>query len=197
MNINSTEQEAERRQRQIETLQSSLIHLQTQFTNAGDKDRQRAELLDNGNRPSLWEEDDDDEAMADVRSSGSNNKYTVQDYRKQQTKILDDQNEGLEALAKVISRQKHLALRIGDEVEEQNGMFDKFAEGYFGMRWIKWKSFSFAEIIGDLAVTMETTDSRVNSETRNVNFAIQNESTRGLWIIIISLFAAIVIVALV
>lgn len=121
MNIHRTEQEAERRQRQIETLQSSLIHLQTQFTNAA-KDMQRVELLGNGNRPSLWEEDDDDEAMADLRPSGSNNKYSVQDYRKQQTKILDDQNEGLEALAKVISRQKHLALRIGDEVEEQNGM---------------------------------------------------------------------------
>lgn len=134
VNINRTEQEAERRQRQIETLQSSLIHLQTQFTNAGDKDMQRVELLGNGNRPSLWEEDDDDEAMADVGPSGSNNKYSVQDYRKQQTRILDDQNEGLEALAKVISRQKHLALRIGDEVEEQNGMIVNFAVGYLVMR---------------------------------------------------------------
>lgn len=82
---------------------------------------QRTELLGNGNRRSLWEEEDDDEVMIDVRPSGSNNKYSVQDLRKQQTKILDDQNEGLEALAKVISRQKHLALRIGDEVDDQNG----------------------------------------------------------------------------
>lgn len=81
---------------------------------------QRTELLGNGNRRSLWEEDDD-EALVDVRPSGSDNKYSVQDLRKQQTKILDDQNEGLEALAKVISRQKHLALRIGDEVEDQTG----------------------------------------------------------------------------
>lgn len=128
-----TEQEAERRQRQIETLQSNLIHLQTQFTNAADKDMQRAELLGNGNRPSLWEEDDEDEVMADARPSGStagSNKYSVQDYRKQQTKILDDQNEGLEALAKVISRQKHLALRIGDEVDEQNGMCDESTKCY-------------------------------------------------------------------
>lgn len=98
---------------------------------------QRAELLGNGNRPSLWEEDDEDEAMADTRPSGStiNNKYSVQDYRKQQTKILDDQNEGLEALAKVISRQKHLALRIGDEVDEQNGMCGESTKWYlFDMR---------------------------------------------------------------
>lgn len=125
--FNRTEQEAERRQRQIETLQSSLIHLTTQFTNAVDKDVQRNELLGNGHRPSLWEEDDDeDEVMVDVRPTGSKNTYSVQDLRKQQTKILDDQNEGLEALAKVISRQKHLALRIGDEVEEQNGMIRHF-----------------------------------------------------------------------
>lgn len=43
---------------------------------------------------------------------------------------------------------------------------------------------------------MENTDSRVNLETQSVNFAIQNESTRGYWIIIVSLFVAIVIVAL-
>lgn len=90
------------------------------------KDTQRAELLGNGNRPSLWEEDDvddDDEIMVDAQPSGSNKKYSVQDLRKQQTKILEDQNEGLENLAQVISRQKHLALKIGDEVDEQNGMF--------------------------------------------------------------------------
>lgn len=124
MYFNRTEQEAERRQRQIETLQSSLVHLKTQFSNAGDKDMQRVELLGNGNRLSLWEEDDDDETMVDASPSGNRNKYSVQDLRKQQTTILDDQNEGLEALAKVISRQRHLALRIGDEVDDQNGMVD-------------------------------------------------------------------------
>lgn len=35
--------------------------------------------------------------------------------------VLEDQNEGLEALSKVISRQKSLAIRIGDEFDEQSG----------------------------------------------------------------------------
>lgn len=35
--------------------------------------------------------------------------------------MLEEQDEGLDTLAKTISRQKHLALRIGDEVDEQNG----------------------------------------------------------------------------
>lgn len=112
-----TVQEAERRQRQIEVLQSKLIHLQTQFTNAPNESS-REQLFRTspyvGN--SIWEDDDDD-----VEPIHSSNRQSVQDLRKQQTQILDDQNEGLEALSKVISRQKDLALRIGDEVDVQNG----------------------------------------------------------------------------
>lgn len=43
---------------------------------------------------------------------------------------------------------------------------------------------------------MENTGSRINSETRNVDFALDNESTKGYWFIIIILFIAIIIVAL-
>lgn len=32
-----------------------------------------------------------------------------------------DQDEGLEALSNIISRQKHMALDIGNEVDAQNG----------------------------------------------------------------------------
>lgn len=42
---------------------------------------------------------------------------------------------------------------------------------------------------------MENTDSRINSETRNVNFALENESTKTYWFIIIILFIAIIIVS--
>lgn len=161
---------------------------------------QRNELLGDGKRSSLWDDDEDD-AMLDVaRPSGSNNRHSVQDLRRQQTSILENQNEGLEALAKVLSRQKHLALRIGDEVDEQNGEF--LSRSIF-LDWLVPRpvhqilsDIQFADILDDLAVTMENTDSRVGNETRGVNFAIQNESTRSYWVIIISLFAAIVIVSL-
>ena len=58
-----------------------------------------------------------------VLNNNANDNYSVSDLRKQQTKILDDQNVGLEALSKVISRQKHLAVQIGEEVDLQNGLF--------------------------------------------------------------------------
>lgn len=118
-------QETERRQRQIEQLQSKYIQLQTQFTNASGETT-RIDLFQSttpsGPSNSIWENDDDGD-YDDVRPLGRGKNYSVQDLRKQQTKILDDQNEGLEALSKVIARQKNLALQIGDEVDVQNGWY--------------------------------------------------------------------------
>lgn len=78
----------------------------------------------------LWDDDEDDddeddELIQPVATTGpgasSNQQYTVQELRKQQSRLLDDQDEGLDALSKIISRQKELAIKIGDEVETQNG----------------------------------------------------------------------------
>lgn len=44
---------------------------------------------------------------------------------------------------------------------------------------------------------METTDCRVNTETRNVGGIIQSDSTKFYWLIIIGLFVANLIVALI
>lgn len=112
-----TYQETERRQRQIEVLQSKLIHLQTQFTNApSEANREQLFRQSAYAGGSIWEDDDGDDLPIVTQNA------SVHDLRKQQTRILEDQNEGLEALSKVISRQKDIALRIGDEVDVQNGM---------------------------------------------------------------------------
>lgn len=52
------------------------------------------------------------------------------------------------------------------------------------------------DILDDLAVTMDSTDARVNSETRFIGIVTQTDSTCRYWVIIISLFVAILIVAL-
>lgn len=129
-----TKQEAERRQRQVENLQSQYVHLRSQFKDVNKDNNDRQELLSNG-RTSYWQDnDDDDEPLGGGGSfrpkSSTSREPTVDELRKQQTRILDDQNDGLEALSKVISRQKHLALRIGDEFDEQNG------ESQLIERWI-------------------------------------------------------------
>jgi syntaxin 8 len=72
----------------------------------------------------------------------------------------------------VIARQKKLAMRIGNEIEDQN------------------------EIIDNIAVQMDHTSDRVNSETRNVESVSARDSTWGYWIVIISLFVAIIVVGI-
>lgn len=63
---------------------------------------------------------------------------------------------------------------------------------------INWLSLiSILEIIDDLAVDMERTDLRVNSETRHVGVVTRKDSTWGYWLTIIILFVAIIIIAFV
>ncbi|XP_037040857.1 syntaxin-8 [Bradysia coprophila] len=158
--------ESKRRKFQLETLQSKLIGLETQFRNV-DGPSSRSQLLQGTS--SLWDDDDDDVPI--INSNPSTNPQSVQSLRQQQIRILDDQNQGLESLSKIITRQKDLALKIGDEVDLQN------------------------DIIDDLAVDMERTDARVNSETRHVGVVTRTDSTWGYWLTIILLFVAIIIVA--
>lgn len=114
-----TREEEERRQRQIESLQSKFVHIQTQFTNAINGASSRSELLkQSGSR--LWD-DDDDVPIHGTYNAAAGGNYSVDELRKQQTRVLEDQNEGLENLSKIISRQRELAIKIGDEVDVQNG----------------------------------------------------------------------------
>lgn len=160
-----TSAEAERRQRQVEGLQSKLVQLQRQFSSV-EASAERASLFASGSSR-LFDDDDDDPALIKPESS-----YTVADLRAQQTRILEDQNEGLDALSKVISRQKELATRIGGEVDRHN------------------------DILDDLATTMETTDARLDRETRQIGVVTVQDSTWGYWTIIGILAAAIIIVAI-
>lgn len=158
-----TSEEAERRQRQIELLKSKLIQLQKQFSDVGGTTN-RTNLLASGSR--LWEGDDDDDIPV------LNDNYSIGDLRKEQTRILEDQNEGLDALSRVISRQKELAIQIGDEVDIQN------------------------DIIDELGDAMEHTDSRINSETRHIGIVDRKDKTCGYYMVIGSLFIAIVVISL-
>lgn len=53
------------------------------------------------------------------------------------------------------------------------------------------------DIIDDLAVDMERTDMRINSETRHVGDVTRKDTTWGYWLTIIILFIAIIIIAFV
>ncbi|XP_043285126.1 syntaxin-8 [Venturia canescens] len=160
-----TSDEGERRTRQVERLQSNLIQL-----------RQRQSLHTSLNSSAFadagttsWgieEDDDDDVAPLDIQVS-------IADLKAQNRTALEEQEQGLDELYKVITRQKEIAQTIESEVNNQN------------------------EIIDDLADHMDRTDERLIDGTRRVRTITRSDSTCGYWIVILLLFIIIIIVALV
>ncbi|XP_043503836.1 syntaxin-8 [Polistes fuscatus] len=167
-----TIEEAERRTRQIEQLQSKDIQLQ-KFYESRTKSllSNRKNLLKSGTSAfadmgtTSWAIDDDDDKPIDVNMS-------TQDLQNYQEQVLQEQDKGLEELCKVIARQKEIGQTISNEVVHQN------------------------EIIDDLADHMDMTDQTLVNRTRQVENISYKDRTCGYWIIIILLFISIVVVAL-
>ncbi|XP_048513978.1 syntaxin-8 isoform X1 [Athalia rosae] len=167
-----TAEEAERRSRQIEQLQSKEVQLQQTYNSRGNSTAaNRARLLqpntsafaDMGTTSWGIDDDDDDDQPIDIQVS-------IEDLKAQKLRLLQEQDEGLEALSKVISRQKEIAISINNEVDHQN------------------------DIIDDLADHMERTDQRLISETRQVGLIGRKDRTCGYWVVILILFLTIVII---
>lgn len=91
--------------------------------------------------------------------------------KQQQQRIIEEQDAGLDALAVVISRQKHMGQEIGNELEEQN------------------------EIIDDVARLVDKTDDRIRNETRRVKLVETKSANCGMLVVIVLLLIAILVVA--
>jgi syntaxin 8 len=76
-------------------------------------------------------------------------------------------------LGEIISKQRHMALDIGNEIEVQN------------------------EILDDIGDAMEETDQRLTRNTRNIRRVSVKSSTCGLWLVIVLLFVANVVVSII
>lgn len=169
-----TIEEAERRTRQIEILQSKYVQQKALYdVRAGDFASSRASLLTSGTSAfadggtTSWAaDDDDDEKLLDVQVS-------VTDLKTHQERIIQEQDQKLEELCKVIGRQKEIGQNINNEVEHHN------------------------EIIDDLADHMDRTDESLINKTRQVQTVSSKDRTCGYWIVIILLFISIVTVSLV
>ena len=138
-----TVEEAERRIRQIEILESKDVQLQKLYdARTNSYASSRASLLTSGTSAfadggtTSWAADDDNDKPIDTQVS-------VSDLMTQQDKILQgtnfnmlsvdfmlfplsffffvEQNKGLEELGKVIAKQKQIGQTISDEVDHQNG----------------------------------------------------------------------------
>lgn len=159
-----TEQERERRMRQLEVLASKKVQLDSRFQNTPGSSTRTQLFAVAGKNTKIFDDDESDEPMLDNNS--------IETLRTEQTQILKEQDQGLENLSQVIARQKKLAMKIGTEIEDQN------------------------DIIDNIAVQMDHTSDRVNSETRHVETVSAKDSTWSYWIIIISLFVAIIVVGI-
>ncbi|XP_063241756.1 syntaxin-8 [Bacillus rossius redtenbacheri] len=166
-----TSQEAERRMRQVEQLESQQIQIQRLFIDRepGSSLMQRPGRVFADVGSTGWGLDHVDE---DERTQ-SEQHMSVDQLQQQQRRLLQDQEQGLEVLSSVISRQKEIAQTIGNEVDLQN------------------------EIIDDLAEYIDRTDTRLLDETQQIKIIDRKDRTCWYWVVIIVLFVSIVIVAIV
>ncbi|XP_065360221.1 syntaxin-8 [Calliphora vicina] len=159
-----TLEEIARRQRQLDTLQTQRQQLQRKYNDSASNDR--AALLQkpssSGSRVDSNGEDSDAAPIIDAND--------VQTLKQQQIDMLEEQNRGLDTLAQTLSRQKHLATQLGQEVEDQN------------------------DILDNLANTIERVETGVSLETRNIGLVNRRDSsTWGYWVIIFTLLVLIIV----
>lgn len=104
-------------------------------------------------------------------STMDNEHIPHRELRQMQTQVMDQQDRGLEELSKIIGRQRQMAQAIGEEVESQNDLIDNIADN------------------------VDRTRDRLAQQTTQITLTDRKDRTCGYWIVILSLFVAIVIVA--
>lgn len=163
-----TRDELERRQRNLEKLQTQHFLLNKDFNSLAGHTTIASSII----RPtssSLWDDLDESAPSSSARA----HQHDPVAHQQQRQEIIRNQNEGLENLSKILSRNKTLALKISEEVTEQD------------------------EILDDIAVQMENTDGRINNGTQDIEAFTRKDSSMALWMIILALFIAILVVWLI
>lgn len=157
--VNLTSAELERRNRQVETLRSKGLHMQKLFDD-------QLTVKNNEERRTLFGASSSNFSDDDFRRDN------VSDIRSTQRQMIGEQDEGLDNLYQIISRQKNIAQTISNEVDLHN------------------------DILDDLDTRMERTNTRVRNETQHIGVIDRKDNTCGYWIVILLLFLCIVLVSL-
>ncbi|KYB28828.1 syntaxin-8 [Tribolium castaneum] len=158
-----TAAESERRTRQLEILHSNAIKMQNLFENqASSKAQEDRRRLMGEAGASAW---------GDSHSSDELSNYSVEQLKADQKRMLGEQEQGLDNLAQIISRQKNIAHTISNEVDLHN------------------------EILDDLGTQIDRTDTRVRTETQHISVVETKDKTCVYWVVIILLFISIIVVA--
>ncbi|XP_025090109.1 syntaxin-8-like isoform X2 [Pomacea canaliculata] len=156
-----TQREVERRQQMLDSLLTKEKHIDQAFKNdSGDSRRAllNPQSEDFGSTSDPWGQGDPLENVSNT------------ELQSQQQQILDEQDRGLDALSRVIGRQKQMAIDIGNEVDSQN------------------------EIIDDITDHVDGTTSRLKRETRHIAIVDRKSGSCGYYIVIVLLFVVIIVI---
>ncbi|CAH1794171.1 unnamed protein product [Owenia fusiformis] len=157
-----TQRELERRQVMIDELITKEKQIEQAHRNEGPEGGRSALFgagAGLGHDP--WGVKEEDETTRNL---------SIGDIRQQQSHAIKEQDQGLEVLSSVISRQKQMAHDIGDEVDYQN------------------------ELLDDIHDHVDRTDQRLIKETRHVQHIDRKSGACGYWVVIVLLLITIVVV---
>jgi len=167
--LSVTSRELQRREAMVDNLVTKEKHIAEAFRSDSESRLGGAALFESGSKRRSadvvgWGQDDaqDDDDTACLLSND--------EIRQEQQKIIRDQDEGLDVLSKILSRQKQVGLTIGDEVDAQNEMLEDIQEG------------------------VDRTHVRISRETRNIERVDRKDKTWFLWLIMSLLLVAIVVI---
>lgn len=90
--------------------------------------------------------------------------------------FLVEQDDGLNELASIVSRQKNIAITINSEVDLQNGQYD-----WRGQLQSSIKENHVTELVDNLLVKMDKTTAGIENETKEVVQILKKDSTRGIY----------------
>ncbi|XP_033740346.1 syntaxin-8-like [Pecten maximus] len=161
-----TQREVERRQMMTDNLTTKEKQIEQAFRNEGGDTRYSlmGSAGDTFGSNDPWGMRDDPDEYRDM----SNN-----DLRNQQQQVIQEQDRGLDALSSVLSRQKQMAIDIGDEVDSQNVLID------------------------DITDHTDRTGERLKKETKHIRIVDRKSNACCYWVVIVLLFIAIIVVAVV
>jgi syntaxin 8 len=168
-----TPRESDRRQTLIDQLVTRQKQLELAFNNHNSDYSTRTTLM-SFSSSSLAGHDPWMNASGPTTSAGVDSDTDLLDVgqiRQHQQQMIAEQDRGLDALSRVIGRQKQIAIDIGNEVDTQN------------------------EIIDDITDHVDQTNVRLIRETKHVRVIDKKSNTCWMWIVIVLLVIAIVVIA--
>ena len=160
-----TTHEAERRQNQIDVLISKEKQLNEAFKPSSGNNRDA--LFNQGfnvERNDAWGNTTHDDGSDDITPGA---------FQGKQAQIIQEQDKGLDALSKVIQRQKMMGHAIGDEIDYQN------------------------ELIDDISADVDQTNEKLIRTEKHVKKVHRKSGSCALLVTVVLLFIGIVVVAVV